>query len=172
VKALVLGVGNRMRGDDAVGSIIGELLAAGGRIPAIDCSVAPENHLSRILEARPEELILVDACDFGGRAGEIRRFEEAEFEKIAHGLLLTHTLPLTLLATLVKKEIDCRIQLIGIQPQGVEFAAEMSAAVRAAIPNVVALVEKSAGDQTAGKIDKFRRGRNRRSRPVQTRAQV
>ena len=139
---MILGVGNRMRGDDAIGSIIGEHFATEGRIPAIDCSVAPENYLSRVLEAKPDELILVDACDFGGQPGEVRVFEEAEFERIAYGLLLTHTIPLTLLAALVQKELNCRLRLVGIQPLSVAFGEEMSEPARTALPEAIALLER------------------------------
>ena len=141
---LVLGVGNRMRGDDAIGSIVGEEIAREGRIPAYDCSVAPENYLAKVLEQKPAELLLVDACDFGGEPGEIRVFSESEFERIAYGLLLSHTLPLTLLAALVKKELDCRIRLVGIQPSSVEFGSEMTEAVRRAVPRVMALIRELA----------------------------
>lgn len=141
---LVLGVGNRMRGDDAVGSLVAEELARARRVKAIDCSVAPENYLGKVMELAPAELVLVDACDFGGEVGEIRVFEEAEFEKIAYGLLLTHTLPLTLLAALVKKTVGCQIRLVGIQPGEVGFAEEMSDAVKGALPKVVELVTELA----------------------------
>ena len=146
---LILGVGNRMRGDDAIGSLVGERLAKSGRIPAIDCSVAPENYLSRVLEEKPEELVLVDACDFGGEPGEVRVFEEPEFEKIAFGLLLTHTMPVTLLAALVKKEINCRIRLVGIQPVRLEFGEELSEPVGQALPKVIARIEELIGPESA-----------------------
>jgi hydrogenase 3 maturation protease len=139
---LILGVGNRMRGDDAIGSLAGEHFVQEGRIPAIDCSVAPENYLGRVIEAHPSELILIDACDFGGEPGEVRIIDEAEFERIAYGLLLTHTMPLTLLAALVEKEIQCRIRLIGIQPQSVMFGEEISEPVKRALPKVLALVRE------------------------------
>jgi hydrogenase 3 maturation protease len=152
---LVLGVGNRMRGDDAIGSLAGERLAAsslaaGGKVLAIDCSVAPENYLGKVLELRPDEVILVDACDFGAKPGAIKLFEEADFEKVAYGLLLTHTLPLTLLAALIKKELNCRIRLIGVQPQNVTFGEPMSELVQQALPRVIALVEQLATEGAQG----------------------
>ncbi len=133
-----------MRGDDAIGSIVGETIAREGRIAAFDCSVAPENYLNKVLERKPVELLLVDACNFGGEPGEVRVFSESDFDRIAYGLLLTHTLPLTLLAALVKKEVNCRIRLVGIQPASVEFGAEMTEPVRRALPKVLALVRELA----------------------------
>ena len=47
-KVLILGIGNRLRGDDAVGSILAERLAKKLDVPIIDEGNVPENYLAPI----------------------------------------------------------------------------------------------------------------------------
>lgn len=147
MKVLVLGIGNRLRGDDAIGSIIAEQLVQEGRIPAIDCGEMPDNYVSRVWQVKPNEVILIDACSFGGQPGEIRVFEESEFDKIPASPLSTHQMPLPLLVAVMKAEptLKCRFRLIGIQPQSIDMFTEgLSAPVAEAIPKVLALLQQLA----------------------------
>jgi hydrogenase 3 maturation protease len=147
VKFLILGIGNRMRGDDAVGSVVAEQLVKEGRVPALDCGEMPDNYISRVWELLPEELIVVDACDFGGEPGEVRVFEESALEGIASAPLSTHQMPMPMLIGLIRMKpgVARRVRLVGIQPVQVEyFVEEMSEPVRAAMPKVLALVRKIA----------------------------
>lgn len=148
-RVLIMGIGNRLRTDDAIGSIVGEHFARLGKVPAIDCGDAPENFLSKVFALKPEEIIFVDACDFGGIAGEVRVFEASDFDRVVYGLLLSHTLPLTLLANLIRKELKCRIRLVGIQPQSVMFGEGLSERVAAALPQVIATVQELVGADRA-----------------------
>jgi hydrogenase 3 maturation protease len=146
-RVLVLGIGNRMRGDDAIGSIVAEQLARQGKVPALDCGEMPDNYVGRVWEFGPDELIIVDACNFGGEPGEIRVFDERALEQIMDVPLSTHQVPLPMLIGLirVKSGIARRVRLVGIQPVQVEYFQEgMSEPVRAALPRVLARVEELA----------------------------
>jgi hydrogenase 3 maturation protease len=148
-RVLVLGIGNRLRGDDGIGSVVAERLAKAGKLPAVDCGEMPDNYVGRVWEFKPDEIIIVDACDFGGRPGEIRVFEEGEFERIANRPLSTHQLPLPMLIGLIRMEkgLARRIRLVGVQPLKTGyFTEEMSEPVRKAIPRVVRLIRRLAAD--------------------------
>ncbi len=156
---VVLGVGNRLRGDDAVGCIVcDQLLSAGhdpislssgdspvarGRSPTtpalfvIDAGDAPENYIQPVADRRPERILIIDCCDFGGRPGEFCLFSRDEIDRLSYGLLSTHTLPLTLTVEMLSLATKAQIELLGVQPQQMEFGADLSPAVRAALPALV-----------------------------------
>jgi hydrogenase 3 maturation protease len=144
---LVIGIGNRMRGDDAIGSVVAERLARKGTIPALDCGEMPDNYVGKVSELAPEEIIFVDACNFGGEPGEIRVFDEQALERITNAPLSTHQVPLPMLIGLIrmKPDIARRVCLVGIQPVQLEyFREEMSEPVRAAVPKVLAFLKQLA----------------------------
>ncbi len=137
--AAVVGVGNPLRGDDAVGPAVIERLGklAGARL--FDAGPAPENYLGPVGALRPERILFVDACDFRAAPGEFRIFEMPEIERLAAGLVSTHTLPLTMTAQLFAAE-GARVSLLGIQPESLEFGAPLSGPVERALPAVLAAV--------------------------------
>jgi len=139
-----MGIGNRMRGDDAIGSVVAEQLVKEGRVPALDCGEMPDNYVGKVWDLHPEELIIIDASDFGGTPGEIRVFDEAELMRLESAPLSTHQVPLPMLVGLIrmKEGVACRVRLVGIQPNRIEyFQEQMSAELQQAVPRVVALVQ-------------------------------
>ena len=136
---VVLGIGNELRRDDAIGPAVVRLLAKSDKLVAIDCATAPENFLGTVKKLKPEKVIMVDACDFGGKPGEFRMFSLARLKKMPWATVSTHTLPLALIGTLIKNEVGCRVELLGVQPGTVEFGEGLSDAVRAAQQKIVEL---------------------------------
>jgi hydrogenase 3 maturation protease len=126
MRTLILGVGNPLRGDDAIGSEIAKELIKLGWDNVIDAESAPENFLLKVLEKRPERVILIDACDFSGETGEFRLFKKEEWARISPASFSTHTLPLSLFMSLLEKECGCEVYLLGIQVKQLDFASEMS----------------------------------------------
>jgi hydrogenase 3 maturation protease len=152
---VVLGVGNRLRGDDAIGCVVCDELRAGhDPIPlgesgscskppdllVVDCGDTPENYIQTVADRRPTRILVVDCCDFGAKPGEFRLFSRPEIERLSYGLLSTHTLPLTLTADMLSLETKATIELLGIQPQQIEFGTELSEPVRRALPELVEFV--------------------------------
>lgn len=141
---MVLGIGNRLRADDAVGSIVAEAIVRESSIPAIDAGEMPDNFVSRIWELAPETIIFIDACDFGGKPGEVRVFDESQLEKVVSVPVSTHQLPLPLLLKLIRmqKAVAQTTWLVGVQPQSLEYFTEgLSPAVQKALPQVRAAVD-------------------------------
>ncbi len=154
---VILGVGNRMRGDDAIGSIIAEeilRLAQNDRqfmchsegadateeshkLIIYDTETTPENFIEKVVGLKPDQLIFVDACNFGCQAGEYKLFEEEEIKEIAYGLLSTHTLPLVLTIELIKKQHNCKVSLLGIQPKQFNMGSDMSPEIVKVKNNVI-----------------------------------
>jgi hydrogenase 3 maturation protease len=164
---VILGVGNRLRGDDAIGCIVCDELGkertpgfkdSSGQVPdtgildsstprplsdsvfVLDCGNAPENYVRPIADREPNRVLIVDCCDFGGKAGEFRIFGRSEIDQLSYGLMSTHTLPLTLTIDMLLLETKANIELLGIQPQQIEFNTDLSPAVRAALPALVQFI--------------------------------
>jgi hydrogenase 3 maturation protease len=148
----ILGVGNRLRGDDAVGCIVCEELQKSGpsslvsRLSSVcapyvlDCGSTPENYLQPVADRKPTRILVVDCCSFGARPGEWRLFSRPEIDELSYGLLSTHTLPLTLTIEMLSLETGATIELLGIQPEQIEFGTDLSPAVRAVLPALVQFV--------------------------------
>ena len=112
---VLLGVGNQGRGDDYIGSYIVSKLKTQNKI---DCGSVPENFTGRIRKLNPEVIIIIDAVDFGGKAGESIFTMAEEAKGVA---LSTHALPLSLFCKLFP---ESKVYLLGIQPENFKKMSE------------------------------------------------
>ncbi len=151
----ILGVGNRLRGDDAAGCLVcDELQANGGSsgpdFLVLDCGSAPENYVQPVADVHPTRILVVDCCDFGAKPGEFSLFSREQVDRLSYGLLSTHTLPLTLTIEMLSLETGATIELLGIQPERMEFGEDLSEPIRRALPGVVEFVQNWARQSRAG----------------------
>lgn len=135
MKKLVFTVGNGMMGDDGAGVLLAQKLT---RDPIPEWEVlnggsAPENHLHRVRELSPEQVLLVDAVDMDLEPGTIRYIPEDQLENPF--LFSTHTLPLTFLIQSLQEFVP-QVRFLGVQPGLVAFGAPMTEAVRAAVDSI------------------------------------
>ena len=68
---ILMGLGNRWRGDDGVGSFIAENFHSDDWY-VLDCGTAPENFLSFVEKNRPRYLVVVDTAQMNLEPGEFR----------------------------------------------------------------------------------------------------
>lgn len=133
-KAVILGVGNTLMGDDAAGPLVCERLAGRSAAVVIDAGTVPENYVGPIRRAAPDVLLVVDAIDFGGAAGQIRVFGSADICAFAFG---THALSFHLFLDELRRERLIDVRLIGIQAGSRDLAGTVSPAVQHAAEMVV-----------------------------------
>ena len=134
----VLGVGNRMLGDDGAGMMAAERLSKAKlsrNVMVVKGGVAPENFTGKIVGFKPTHLLIVDAAVFRAKPGSLRLFTMDEVSGLTFS---THRLPLTLLTDYIKHslpEVDAR--LLAVKPGkvgwGLKPTREVSAAVRRAV---------------------------------------
>jgi hydrogenase maturation protease len=105
----------------------------------LDCGNTPENYIQPVAARNPTRILVVDCCNYGAQPGEFRLFSREEVDRLSYGLLSTHTLPLTLTIEMLSLETRSAIELLGIQPERIEFGTDLSPSVQAALP---ALVER------------------------------
>ena len=155
-----------MRGDDAVGCVVcdelrregvpgfhdsrGQVQVArppstgasppGDSVLVIDCGNTPENYIQPVTDKDPARILVVDCCDYRAKPGQFRLFSRSEIEELSYGLLSTHTLPLTLLVEMLSLSTKATIELLGVQPQGIEFGTDLSEPVRRAVPTLLQFI--------------------------------
>jgi hydrogenase 3 maturation protease len=133
-KVLIIGIGNRLKGDDGVGSIIAEKLKEKIRkenLFVIDAENAPENYTGKIKEISPELLLIIDAVDFGSYPGDFRIFE---IDEIKDTTVSTHNFSISLLKKFIKVD---EIYLLGIQPENISFGENLSERVKKSVEKII-----------------------------------
>ena len=132
---LIVGIGNRLRSDDAAGSIVARRLAQAG-FCSIDTESMPENYIGTIQRRKPKTLVIVDACDMNLPAGEVRRID---LSALYGGIITTHGLPVHFLLQKLQ-EITPHITFIGIQPETIAIGDKVSVPMHHGIDYCVAML--------------------------------
>ena len=124
---VVVGVGNRLRGDDGLGPSLIDRLKERGFAHCVDAGPAPENHVSAVLQEDPKTILFVDAAHLGLPPGACRLLTQQDILRTG---ITTHDIPLPLLIDYVTERSGARILLLAIQPQHTTLGADLSPAVR------------------------------------------
>ena len=138
---LIVGIGNRLRGDDGVGPEILKRLK--NQIPTLllfDVGQVPENYLGKIVKQRPDTIVLIDAVDLGASPGTINIIEK---DDIKDESLSTHNISLKLVVKYLQKETSADVFLLGIQPKTTEFGREISEPIRESLEKVVRMLGRT-----------------------------
>ena len=133
-RILLMGVGNHLRGDDAVGSLLIERLQGQVDIPLLDAGDVPENYLGPIEDSGAEVVLVVDAADFGGNVGEVAIFD---IEQVQGMSVSTHAANLGLLFKVIPPERRPQVIMLGIQPGNMELGQGLSDPVRETLASLV-----------------------------------
>jgi len=144
---LILGIGNPLRGDDAVGPAV---CAALDTPEAVDCADAPERYLGLAGDARVSRVLLVDAVDFGGEPGAVAFLLPGDLRERSG---TTHDSGLALLCRFLEGEHGKSTALLGIQPRDTRFGAEMHADVRAAAQKVAAWLRRGLAGRKEREVE-------------------
>jgi len=129
-KFVILGVGNRLKSDDAAGVVLAEEMKKIFPERTFVAGTAPENYAEKIAQLSPEVLIIIDAVDFEGSPGETRLFAA---EEMMNSFSLTHGPGFSLLVKFLKNQQDIDVKLLGIQPLDIAFGEELSPEVEVGI---------------------------------------
>jgi hydrogenase maturation protease len=149
VKTLVLGLGNPLLGDDAVGlrvaSRLRERLAGRADVDVLEEEAGGLRLMERLTGY--DRAVLLDACVTGGRPGTIRRLDAGENvtqrTAVAHGIDLPRALAL---GRSLGLPMPGSVRVVAIEAESVlEFRETMTPAVEAAIEPAVAAVLEEVG---------------------------
>jgi hydrogenase maturation protease HycI len=125
-RTVILGVGNPLQGDDAIGPNLVDFLH--GRIEAtvINGGEVPENYLSSIRAAQPEVVLIVVALELGAEPGYIAVLDADRLRAIGN---FTRNPGLAFLAVMIQDGTGAEVILVGVQPEATAFAAGLSSPV-------------------------------------------
>jgi len=146
-RIVVMGIGNPLRGDDAVGSVVVRGLQAWsyatptpddpGRLTILDAEEIPESWLGPAVAAHPDVVLLVDAVELGAEPGAAALLSARE---LGGQTLFTHRTPLRPLTEYLAHETGAEIALLGIQPGPLDWGEDLSPDVSAAAADLVLLL--------------------------------
>lgn len=136
---VILAVGNPLRSDDGVGPHIAARLEPSSRLKVIDAESTPENVIGEVAKFNPAYIIVIDAADFKGEAGEVRLIAK---EHIPETALSTHSISLKVIAHILSEDTGAELKFLGIQPKSVAMGEGISPEVRAGARAIINRINK------------------------------
>lgn len=123
-KVVIAGIGNTFRSDDGIGSLLAQRLKDKIPYTVFDVASSPENYLGKIIKEQPDNIILIDAVDFGGSPGEFREIDAEEVKTT--NLFATHNSSIALVINYLQSNITADIIVLIIQPKILSLGDNLS----------------------------------------------
>jgi len=137
-KTVIVGIGNLLKGDDGAGPLVCEQLTGKVCAELIDAGTVPENYIQPIIKKAPQNLLIIDAIDFGASAGTISIFKPGQLNS---SVFSTHTLSPRLFVDMVCRNINegesVDVYFVGIQPGQTQVGQSISPEVGRAVERLV-----------------------------------
>ncbi len=132
-RTVILGIGNPLQGDDAIGPSLVDFLH--GRVDAtlINAGEVPENYLSSIRAAQPEVVLIIVALELGAEPGCMVVLDADRLRAIEN---FTRNPGLAFLTVMIQDDTGAEVILIGVQPEATAFAADLSSPVDQTLHNL------------------------------------
>lgn len=134
-RVAIVGVGHPLRGDDAAGLVLAEMLqrklVSTANVLVVEGGSAPENCTGLLRRFDPELIILVDTAAMDLPPGAVRWLTWQD--EATNKSLTSHALPLRVLVRYLAAELGCPITILGIQPAELSFDSPLSPPVREAV---------------------------------------
>lgn len=126
-RTIIVGIGNRLQGDDALGPLICDRLKSLKSTQVFIAGTVPENYLGPIIKAHPDALLFIDAVAFGGQPGDIRLFSPHQLQTTGAS---SHCPSLHLLTDYLRAQIKTHVTILGVQPAQLKLGAGPTPAIR------------------------------------------
>ena len=135
---MIFTAGNSLRQDDGVGPYVAAQLREQPAALVVDGGFTPDSVVEDVIAAQPARIIFIDAADFGGQPGEVRLLEP---EKSLEVLVSSHTIPLSLVADLIRQRLPATTMcFVGIQVQSLDFGEGLCPEVQKSADQLVSLI--------------------------------
>jgi hydrogenase 3 maturation protease len=120
-KVVVVGVGNTMRRDDAVGVEVVKLLRGrvSPKVMLVEAETMPEDYLDEIVDFRPSHVLIVDSGLIGKKPGDTKLLPPSEAMKTP--AVSSHVLPLQVFCAYIEKTVRAKVLLLAIQPKSTDM---------------------------------------------------
>lgn len=151
---IVVGVGNRLLGDEGIGLHIIDSLSKipmPSNVNIIDCGCDLLGLMSCL--NKPQKIIIVDAIRAGGKPGEIYRFDYSKLVTTKDEMQSGHQIGtidvLRLLKSVYPVLADSEITVIGMEPKTLELGHNLSKEVKERIADVTSFVIEEMSPQSS-----------------------
>jgi len=131
---VIVCIGNDLCGDDGAGPAVAHRLADAVPWHVINAQSVPESFLMKIVDRKPESVVLIDALAFGGRVGAVELFQTDQLT--GQGPSTHGPAPLSFMEILAMLH-PCRCAVLGIQPKQTEPGAGICKEVQPAVEMIV-----------------------------------
>jgi len=131
---LILGVGNRMMGDDAFGPLVVEKLRESGINAEFWFGEDPENFIGKVKE-RPEILVIIDTALLGRKPGSVKLINPTKIINQPS----THKFPLPLVIETLNPG---KTYFVAAEPKSLEFCCKPSEEILEAVDKAEKIVKK------------------------------
>ena len=123
-KVIILGMGNTLRSDDGAGPILASRIK--NKVPFLvwEAGASPENYLGKIIQEKPDTVLIIDAVDFGGLPGEFKILEADQLRTV--NLFSTHNASISLLTNYLQSNLKMDIIILIIQPKSITLGDRLS----------------------------------------------
>jgi hydrogenase 3 maturation protease len=137
-KVAVVGIGNTMRRDDAVGVEITKLLQGkvSSNVLLIEAETMPEDHIDKIVEFHPSHVLVLDSGLIRGKPGRVKLLASIENKPA----ISSHMLPLQVFCVYLKKALKAKIIMLIIQPKSTEMGEGLTSELTNATQKIAALL--------------------------------
>ena len=128
-KAVVVGIGNELNGDDGFGVYVAGQLGNFGSVISILAHTVPENFISKIASERPSHVIFIDAAILDAEPGTLLLITPDDLARVK---TMTHRMHISKLVERLIQLHECRILIVGVHPKSMEVGDGLSEEARTA----------------------------------------
>jgi hydrogenase 3 maturation protease len=140
-KFLILGIGNELRGDDGLGSLLIDNLNANitedylkkKDIILINGGSAPENFTGLIIKENPSHILIIDAILTDKEPGTILSIDSNEIAKYNFS---THSMSLNFLIKYLYNEIDFEVFILGVVVESMNLGDDLSKSAKDSLKKI------------------------------------
>jgi hydrogenase 3 maturation protease len=130
-KVLIIGIGNRLRGDDGAGPLLIDVLKGEVEATLLDVGEEPLNYLGVVDSAAADTIVVFDAVEMGKPTGSIAKLNLEDLSEST--TLSTHSIPVRHVLKMVEMRTDANLVLFGVQAGTLRLGNEMSPEVESAV---------------------------------------
>lgn len=135
-RVVFVGVGNRMRGDDAIGPALIDHIK--DEVPhAIDADGVPENVTASIRRLNPKVIIFLDAASLGEAPGSARIVEAGEMQKLESSV---HNFSLDVVMEYLEAAAGADVFLVGVQPERIGEGESISPELKKPLEDIASIL--------------------------------
>lgn len=140
-RVVVIGMGNELRGDDAVGLEVVRILKTHQslRLTVYEGHMTPEAFIAPACSLKPSHLLIIDAAELKQQPGTWRLLSRDEIQT---GLFTTHYLPATAVADELSHRCGTKVAFLGVQPKSREITFTRSTECKKAAQGIATLLQR------------------------------